>query len=198
MAPYQPTHLPYGLKDPAKRVIRNPGLKDEANFLRYGVETGGDHFSVRVTVKGGGGVPIHRHYGYSEIFNPVSGAVGVVGENGTKTMILRPDDTYQVQSEEWHRFFNPSETASIVFEIKIQPAHQGFDKLLYIYYGLADDGHGRPDGAPKSLFHALMLMNMGGVGYPGLVGWLFGVFVVIAGLIAGDWRRRALDQEILR
>ncbi len=55
MAPYQPTHLPYGLKDPAKRVIRNPGLKDEANFLRYGVETGGDHFSVRVTVKGGGG-----------------------------------------------------------------------------------------------------------------------------------------------
>ncbi|KAK0942025.1 hypothetical protein LTR29_006443 [Friedmanniomyces endolithicus] len=101
-----------------------------------------------------------------------------------KDWVLRPGETYEVQSGEWHRFVNPSETESVVFETRIQPAHQGFEKLLYIYYGLVEDGYGRPDGAPNSLFHALMLMNMGEVGYPGLVSWLFGIFAMIAGLLA--------------
>ncbi|KAK5688742.1 hypothetical protein LTS10_000720 [Elasticomyces elasticus] len=184
MAPYQPTHLPYGLLDPNKRVIRNPGINDEVEFLKYGIETGGDHFFLRTTVGGGGNVPIHRHYGYGETFYPISGEVGVVGENGTKTTTLRHGETYKVKPGEWHRFFNPSPTESIVFDAEVQPAHQGFEKTLYIYYGLVEDGLGTPGGAPKSFFHALMLMHMGEVGYPGLTGWLFGHLAGIVGFLA--------------
>ena len=55
MSSYKAIHLPYGLTDPSKRVIKNSGIKDEAEFLKYGIETGGDHFLVRTIVKGGGG-----------------------------------------------------------------------------------------------------------------------------------------------
>jgi len=176
MPPHRFTHLPYGLIDPSKRIIRNRGIKDEAEFLRYGIETNGEYFSMRVLVKPGGGkfsppsnavwfltptgVPIHRHYGYGEKFFPVSGEIAVVGENGTKTMMLRPGGTYQVKPGEWHRFFNPSETESIVFEAEVRPAHQGFENLLPIYYGLVEDGYGTPEGAPKSMFHAYVYLRM--------------------------------------
>lgn len=55
MPKYKATHIPYGLTDPSKRTIVNPGIKDEAEFLKYGIETGGDHFYVRTLVNGGGG-----------------------------------------------------------------------------------------------------------------------------------------------
>jgi hypothetical protein len=110
----------------------------------------------------------------------------VVGHNGTKTMILSPENqqTYKVQPGEWHRFFNPSKTEDIIFDGKVFPAHQGFEKTLHVFYGLVNDGHGTPEGFPKSLFYQMMLMNMGEVGYPGLLGWSMGLLAAACGWIA--------------
>lgn len=55
MPTYKATHIPYGLSDHSKRTISNPGIKDEVIFEEYGIETGGESFSTRVLVKGGGG-----------------------------------------------------------------------------------------------------------------------------------------------
>ena len=55
MPQYKATHIPYGVTDPSKRTIRNPGIKDEVEFLKYGIETGGEYFEVRAVVKPGGG-----------------------------------------------------------------------------------------------------------------------------------------------
>ena len=55
MPHYKATHVPYGIADPTKRTIRNPGIKDEAEFKQYGIETGGEYFHVRTLVNGGGG-----------------------------------------------------------------------------------------------------------------------------------------------
>ena len=55
MALYKATHIPYGIADKSKRIIRNPGIKDEAEFLEYGLETEGQYFYVRTLVKPGGG-----------------------------------------------------------------------------------------------------------------------------------------------
>ena len=60
--PYKATHIPYGMSDPAKRTIRNPGIKDEVVFTQYGIETGGEYFMVRTLVKPGGGMsPGEKH-----------------------------------------------------------------------------------------------------------------------------------------
>ena len=101
-------------------------------------------------------------------------------------MMLSPDrdETYTVKPGEWHRFFNPSETDDLIFDAKVYPAHQGFEKVLHIFYGLVSDGFGTPEGFPKSLFYQLMLMDMGGVGYPGIFGWTTGAVAGFVGWIA--------------
>ena len=132
------------------------------------------------------GVPLHRHASYGEIFIPVEGSIGVVGHNGTRTMTLSPDngETYTVKPGEWHRFFNPSESEQVIFDARVSPAHQGFEKVLFIFYGLVNDGYGTPEGFPKSMYHQLMLMNMGAVSYPGVVGRTMGLLASIVGYIA--------------
>lgn len=54
MPTYRATHVPYGLTDPSKRMISNAGVKDEATFTKYSIETGGEFFAVRTVVKPGG------------------------------------------------------------------------------------------------------------------------------------------------
>lgn len=123
---------------------------------------------------------------------PVQGSLGVVGVNGTKTMTLHADqnDSYTVVPGEWHRFFNPSETEDVTFEAKVIPAHQGFEKTLYIFYGLANDGLGDEKGFPKSWVHMLMFPALGEVGYPG-------VFGLVVGLLSGivGWYARVSGEE---
>lgn len=101
-------------------------------------------------------------------------------------MILSKErrETYRVKPGEWHRFFNPSKTDSIVFDAKVAPAHVGFEKLLHIFYGLVSDGYGTGEGFPKSLFHQLMLMDMGEVSYPGWSGWVSSSAAKVVGLVA--------------
>jgi hypothetical protein len=101
-------------------------------------------------------------------------------------MLLSPEngETYEVRSGEWHRFFNPSKTEDIIFDAKVTPAHQGFEKNLYIFYGLANDGYATPEGFPKSLFHLMMLANMGAVGWPGVSGFFIGLVQRAVGWIA--------------
>ncbi|KAK5167024.1 uncharacterized protein LTR77_007753 [Saxophila tyrrhenica] len=185
MPSYKATHIPYGLTDPSKRTIVNPGIKDEVEFLEYGIETGGSHFTARALVKPDGGVPIHRHYGYGETFMTQQGILGAVGHNGTKPMLLNPEnkETYRVQPGEWHRFFNPSKTESIVFDGKVEPAHQRFEINLHIFYGLVNDGHGTPEGFPD-LWHLLMLTSMAEIGYQGFGGWVMGMVAGVVGFIA--------------
>ena len=55
MPTYKATHIPYGIADNTKRTIVNPGIKDEATFNKYGIETAGEYFEVRGLVKPGGG-----------------------------------------------------------------------------------------------------------------------------------------------
>lgn len=99
-------------------------------------------------------------------------------------MMLSKGETYSVQPGEWHRFFNPSETEAIVFEAKVTPAHQGFEILLHIFYGLVSDGYGTPEGFPSSMYHMLMLQDMGEVSYPGWNGVLSTWMAKIVGLVA--------------
>ena len=193
MPSYKPTHIPHGLANSSKRTIRNPGIKDEAEFLKYGLETGGEYFEVRTLVKPGGGVPLHSHGSYGEEFYPDIGTLGVVGENGTKTMLLEKGQTYRIKPGEWHRFFNPSDTEDIIWSARVYPAHQGFEKVLYIYYGLAEEGHCDAAGAPTSMYYALMLMNMGEVSYPGFVMFFLG----FAAVLVGWWARISGEEERL-
>ena len=97
-------------------------------------------------------------------------------------MILGIGDSYSVRPGEWHRFWNPSATEDIVFDAKVFPAHQGFERMLHIFYGIAADGHGNEQGFPN-FFYLLMLTHMGEVGYPGVKGFVMALLVRVVGWI---------------
>jgi quercetin dioxygenase-like cupin family protein len=70
--------LPPGMRDPARRTLANPLIKDLVIFEKYGAETGGEYTQVRVTVSPGGGTPLHYHTSYEEHMAPTKGTLGVV------------------------------------------------------------------------------------------------------------------------
>ncbi len=126
---------------------------------------------------------------------PVQGSLSVVGANGTKTTTLHADqnDSYTVVPGEWHRFFNPSETEDVVFDAKVTPGHQGFEKTLYILYGIANDGLSDAQGFPKSWIHQMLLPALGEVGYPGL----FGVVISVLSRLVGWYCKVSGEEERL-
>jgi mannose-6-phosphate isomerase-like protein (cupin superfamily) len=66
-------------------------MQDQGIFEKYGAETNGEYTRCRVTVKPGGGVPLHYHAAFTETFWPVKGTLGIV--LGNKTLHLKPGDT---------------------------------------------------------------------------------------------------------
>ena len=57
---------------------------------------------------------------------------------------LSPDDAITAPMDVPHRFFNAGKE-DVVFEVTMRPAHEGFEKSLYLMYGLGErcvDGQG--------------------------------------------------------
>lgn len=105
-----------------------------------------------------GGNPVHLHKTFTETFTAVKGKLGLK-QKGGKTIVLNPGESYKVEKNEWHGFYNP-EDHPIEFNIKIEPGHQGFEYALRIMYGLAEDGLTDKNGIPKDLGVAFILAGM--------------------------------------
>lgn len=161
-----------------KSTIYNPVIKDTATFVHTSAETGGKLTEMLMTLQPGGGNTLHYHKTYTETFTPISGELGL--QTGKKSQtILKPGETYTVQRMQLHRFFNPGNT-EISFTIKMHPGHEGFEKALTIFYGLAADGLTDKNSIPKSLKHTAILVCMSDMNAPGMLTWLFPLLKWIA------------------
>jgi hypothetical protein len=52
--------LPPGMRDPARRVPTNSGIKDRVTIEKYGAETNGEYSLIRCWTSPGGGTPIRK------------------------------------------------------------------------------------------------------------------------------------------
>jgi quercetin dioxygenase-like cupin family protein len=159
--------------DPTRRKIWTPIAKDWSFFQKYGRETNGEYTLVTLCVTPGGGNAPHWHGSYSETFTPHKGSLGVYSTSKGK-MLLGPGETYTVPPGEAHYFFNDSKE-EVEVEVKLQPAREGFEKGLYIVYGLARDGRciegGR--GMPKNPLHTAVICELSDMWVAGITGTLF-------------------------
>lgn len=55
-------------------------------------------------------------------------------------MALNPGESKKIELKEWHLFENPTDE-DVKFRVRLEPASEGFEKIIYIVYGLARDGH---------------------------------------------------------
>ena len=122
--------------------------QDWAIFEKYGRETGGEYTLLTVSVAPGGENAAHWHGSYSETFTGAKGDVGIYSRS-TGKMILAPGESVTVKAGEVHYFFNPG-GEEVEVKIRLHPAREGFEKGLYVLYGLATDGKSANGGIPNS------------------------------------------------
>lgn len=166
--------------DKDNRRIYNPVQKDYVTFLETTAESGGSRTRGLLEVAPGGKVLPHYHLSYSETFVVQSGILNVrVGE---EELTLEPGERVTVPPGVLHAWYN-LQPYTIVVEIIIEPGHAGFEQVLQAAYGLARDGHTQPDGTPKNPLHLALLLDIGDIKLPGMIGrlsWLFRLLARIA------------------
>lgn len=160
-----------------KRTIVNPIIKDTVTFLQTSKESSGKITDLELTLMPGGGNILHYH-NYAEKFTAIDGELGLkLGKK--ETLILKPGESYTVPAMAHHNFFNPSDR-EIRFGAQVEPGHQGFEYMLRILYGLAEDGLTDKESKPKSLKNTAIVICMAEVNAPGLLTLMLPLFKMIA------------------
>jgi quercetin dioxygenase-like cupin family protein len=170
-----------------KKTIVNPIFKDSVTFLQTSAETNGRTTEVEVTLMPKGRNVLHCHT-YPEKFAAVDGDLGL--ENKKKEQkILKPGESYTVESMAWHCFYNPTDR-EIRFKVLVEPANERLEYFLRILYGMAADGLTDNQSRPKSIRHAAILFGMAEGKMAGLS------FTLMSPILKGVARRaRAKGEE---
>ena len=178
---------PPGIADPSRRTLTNPVMKDKVTFTRYSAETGGQSTHFRVTVAPGGGPPLHYHDTYTETFRPLVG-ITTIHLNGA-AILLHPgtSDAVTVPLAKVHDFKNETDQ-DIELEGELNPGSEGFEKSIYVLYGLARDGRCNSDGTPKGFVENCLAFEMGDMRLPGVMGTV-GVPIIKATVRFARWMR---------
>lgn len=181
-----PSHapLPAGLKDPSRRTITNPTLKDSVHFLAYAAETSGAYFRIRVTLAPHGGTPPHRHASYTETFHALASPLPILCGDGE--IVLAPGQSRTIRRGEMHRFWNPGEEV-VVFEVTVAPAHAGFEQALHVLYGLAREGRVDGKGVPRGFVEGCVVAVMAEMGSDRWGWWVLWPVVWVVAVGARWW-----------
>jgi mannose-6-phosphate isomerase-like protein (cupin superfamily) len=156
--------------------IINPVIGEEVTFLTTSRQSNGEKTLMEVYIGPKGGNPLHYHRRFSETFKVLEGELSV--QVGSEKVKLAAGQTATAPSNVHHRFYNTS-GKPVRFTVELNPASEGFENVLRIAFGLANDGQAGPNGMPKSLVHNGILMNMGEgtfVGFFSLLEKLFRFF----------------------
>ena len=185
--------VPPGMIDSSRRKIWNPLAKDWAIFEKYGRETGGEYTLLTVSVAPGGENMAHWHGSYSETFTAEKGDVGIYSTS-TGKMMLSPGESTTVRPGEVHHFFNPGDE-DVEMKVELRPAPEGFEKGLYILYGLAREDKSANRGTPNSLMHAAVVSSISDM-WP--AGWGGAVLTPVLRIL-GFWGRvSGLEERLVR
>jgi len=185
------SHLPPGVRDESRRTIANPDVKDVVTFAKYGAETNGDYTELHLKLAPGGSSAPHYHTTYTETFTAINGKLGVF-TGPTGKLELTPGESRLVPMREVHYFFNPGEE-HIECKIVVAPSHEGFEKSLYVLYGLARDGLCHDKGVPNSLVHTCLILTMADLRPPGVI---FGILSPLVYLTAAIARWRGVEEDL--
>lgn len=185
--------IPPGIANEARRTIFNKLTGETITFNKFGYETNGERSEAILVVGPGGGPPLHYHTSYAEKFEALKQTLGVA-LNGTN-IYIQPGEAADVPIGAPHRFFNDTEE-DITFKGTVLPSHAGFERSLYILFGLCNDDLSDPKTAlPKSIFHTAIVADMGDMRFPGIAG---GVTNYLLKGVAAVARWRGIEEELLK
>ena len=185
--------IPPGMTNDSRRRIWTPVAKDWAIFEKYGRETNGEYTLLTVSLAPGCENAAHWHGSYSETFTAESGDVGIYSKS-TGDMILSPGESATVTPGEVHYFFNRGKE-DVQMKVKLHPAREGFEKGLYILYGLARDGKSANGGIPNNIMHSAVVFSMSDMWPAGLGG---AILTPIMKALAFVGRISGMEERLVR
>ncbi len=151
--PYDPAQSTYLDMEPPNGLVRtivNERAGHSTTFLKKAAETGGEYTLLEIVLAPGGGNDPHYHQEFSEKFKAVSGTLGLKQKG--EEVLLEPGETALAEVGDEHAFYNPGDEP-ITFRVRIEPGSPGFEKALYILYGLTNEGLVDEEGLPESIYH---------------------------------------------
>lgn len=170
-----PEDFELGADTPANivRSIYNPIFDDVVTFKRFSYETGGEYTLLEIDLAPGGGNAMHYHNRFTETFIAKEGKLGV--DIGRESFLLDEGERMTVERGQVHRFHNPGDER-IVFHVRIEPGSAGFERSLYLMYGLTQDGYARENGLLKEFDHTAIFLNLSDTRVPGIINILNPLF----------------------
>ncbi|PIB03038.1 hypothetical protein CB0940_11745 [Cercospora beticola] len=182
---------PPGIGDPARRHIVNKVGGEDVNWLKYGYETNGEYSEIECTCEPGGGPPLHYHATYTETFTSLEGELILqIGDEEPK--VVEVGSSHTVEKGVVHRFSAGPKGAKM--NVRLEPASAGFEKSLYVFFGLANDGLLGKDLMPLNMLHTLLLGYWGDMGFPGVVGGIMNTVQTVGATYA---RWTGVEAELL-
>ena len=170
--------------------ITNPIVEEEIIFRATAKSTNGERTLMEVTLGPKGGNPLHYHRQFAERFTILDGELNV--QVGKAIHKLKKGDTITANIGDRHRFFN-TPGKQVKFNCELLPAHEGFENVLRIGCGLANDGYAGSNGMPKSLIHNGVLMNLGDGYFVGV----FSLFEKICKFIGNTRKAKQVEIELI-
>jgi mannose-6-phosphate isomerase-like protein (cupin superfamily) len=170
--------------------IVNPLSGEEVTFLVTSKQSNGERTYAEVLFGTAPGFPLHIHKRFSETFTVVEGTLNV--QVGKQKMILKPGESVTAPKNTPHRFYNTS-GKPVRFLVEMQPASEGFENVLRIGFGLAQDGQARLSGMPKSLRVLAIMTTMGESNIVGI----FSIVERIMKFIGNRPKSLQLKQELI-
>jgi quercetin dioxygenase-like cupin family protein len=184
MASKRDRNIPPGVLSADRRTIVNKMMGERAEFRKYSYETEGKTSEITIWVRPGGGPPSHYHTTYAERFTVDDGEL-IVKLGNAKTITLKAGQSADVPTGVTHTFTAEGDK-EVKFHASVIPAHPGFERGLYILYGLSGDDLLTPQGLPKSMIHTALIVDMSDMFFPGAQGLLMNCMVRILA-VYGRW-----------
>jgi len=186
-------NVPPGVLNENRRTLTNQNTGESIFWKKYSYETDGKEAVATLVCRPGGGPPPHYHTSYAERFEAVDGDLGVM-LNGKK-IYLKPGETKDIPIGSVHRFFNDGDK-DISFKGSVLPGHAGFERGLYILFGLNNDGLADPKtGVPYNILHTALIGEMSDMRFGGFQGTLMNYLTVF---LAAYARWRGVEEELLQ
>jgi quercetin dioxygenase-like cupin family protein len=149
-------------------VIVHPITGDRMVFLRTTRATQGRLLEVQFDLPpGAGGPPLHTHRRTHERFEVVSGSLEMRAGTQASWRTLQEGEALEVPPGTPHAFRNASD-CWVTFVATVTPAGRA-EAFFRAWYGLAQAGRVRPDGAPKGPLELALVLGWADftfVGFP--------------------------------
>lgn len=139
------------------QVIENPIMGDRVKFLVTSKDSQGKVLKVELYCKPGAqGPPLHYHPLQTEKFEVIKGSLGL--DDKGKSMVLKAGDSYQVERNSRHRFYNASDKEEVLVEVTLEPALKT-EFFFETMYALAKQGKTNANALPKNPLQFAAIMH---------------------------------------